>query len=184
MNGLYQKRSRGGFTLIELLVVMAIILMLAGLLFPVLGRMRRKAKETRAAAEVKQLETAWRAVYSDFRGWPTASGIIPGVNQDMSGNHVGFLQGGNSRGVIYMEFDAGSTNSAGAFVDPWWRSTTLTPNNIYQIALGSEGMIHPPQVQNGVAREVGAWARGADGVDDGTMDGNDVMSWDVTRPRR
>jgi len=162
--------TRSAFTLIELLVVVAIIMMLAGLLFPAFNHVREMAKKTKAKTEVKQLETAWRAVLSDYRGW-SAIGAVP-AGRDMDSAAVGFLQGGNSKGVIYMEFDASSTNSAGAFVDPWYHATRA-PNNTYRVALGAAGLITPPHGQ--VSREVGAWSKGKDGAEN-TAD--DVKSWD------
>lgn len=158
------------FTLIELLVVVAIIMLLAGLLFPALTHVREVAKRTKAKTEVKQLETAWRAVLSDNRGWSSIGASPSG--RDMDSAAVGFLQGANPKGVIYMEFDTGSTNSAGAFTDPWYHATRA-PNNIYRIALGAGGMITPPHGQ--ISREVGAWSRGKDGQENTT---DDVKSWD------
>jgi prepilin-type N-terminal cleavage/methylation domain-containing protein len=156
------------FTLIELLVVVAIIMLLAGLLFPAFNHAREVAKRTRAKTEVKQLETAWRAVLSDYRGW-TAAGLSVG-NRNMDSTAVAFLQGGNSKGVIYMEFDGSATNNAGEFIDPWYHATRA-PNNRYRVALGT-GVINPPHGQ--VSREVGAWSLGKDGQENS----NDVKSWD------
>jgi prepilin-type N-terminal cleavage/methylation domain-containing protein len=155
-----------GFTLIELLVVIAIIMLLAGLLFPAYRHVRIVARQTKAKADVKQLDTAWRAVLIDYRGWST---IGSGLHA-MEGTAVTFLQGGNTNGVIYMEFDGASIN-AGRFVDPWFHAIRA-PNNIYQVYLGTGGQITYGAAQ--VARELGAWSLGADGV----QSSDDVKSWE------
>jgi prepilin-type N-terminal cleavage/methylation domain-containing protein len=46
------------FTLIELLVVIVIIAVLAGLIFPVFGKVRRSSLETRALSNLRQIGTA------------------------------------------------------------------------------------------------------------------------------
>ena len=65
--------KRSAFTLIELLVVMAIIGILAGLLFPALGGVRKKARRTQSHSLVTQVETAWMVHFNDFRSFPDAS---------------------------------------------------------------------------------------------------------------
>ena len=170
------KYAKGrAFTLIELLVVVAIIMLLAGLLFPAFTYVREVAKKTKAKAEVKQLDTAWRAVLSDYRTWDPIGGASKG-GKPMDQTLVTFLQGkspANTRGVTYMEFDASSTNSAGAFVDPWYRAKIPYDKNIYWASFGSDGEISPKNVT--IYRDVGAWSLGKDGAA-GTTD--DVNSWD------
>src|SRR4029078_5643846 len=46
------------FTLIELLVVIVIIAVLAGLIFPVFGKVRRSSLEPRALSNLRQIGTA------------------------------------------------------------------------------------------------------------------------------
>ncbi len=51
-------RSRRGFTLIEMLVVIAIIAILAAILFPVFSRARAKTRQTACMSNMKQIGTA------------------------------------------------------------------------------------------------------------------------------
>ena len=49
------------FTLIEMLVVVGIIAILMALMFPVIYAAKEQGKKARARAEIKQIETAWKA---------------------------------------------------------------------------------------------------------------------------
>jgi prepilin-type N-terminal cleavage/methylation domain-containing protein len=62
------RSGRKGFTLIELLVVMAIIIILAGLLMPALGRAREQAIKTACANNLKQLGFALEMYADDNNG--------------------------------------------------------------------------------------------------------------------
>lgn len=62
---------RGAFTLIELLVVIAIIGILAGLLLPVLARVKVKAKVNMAKTEMQGLTTAITQYDSHYSRYPS-----------------------------------------------------------------------------------------------------------------
>lgn len=57
---------RSAFTLIELLVVVAIISLLAAMLFPVFGRARAKAREASSASNLKQIGLAIHQYAQDY----------------------------------------------------------------------------------------------------------------------
>jgi prepilin-type N-terminal cleavage/methylation domain-containing protein/prepilin-type processing-associated H-X9-DG protein len=61
-----KRRIRTAFTLIELLVVVAIVTVLAALLFPVLAQAREKARQTHCLSNMKQLGVATALYTQDW----------------------------------------------------------------------------------------------------------------------
>src|SRR4051794_15411961 len=53
-----ERRSATGFTLVELLVVVALIIILAALLFPVFSQARESSRKARCLTNLKQISTA------------------------------------------------------------------------------------------------------------------------------
>jgi type II secretion system protein G len=72
---MYSKRTRGerGFTLIELLVVIAIIGMLSSVILSSLNGARKKARDARRLADLKQVQTALELYYSDNVAYPVSA---------------------------------------------------------------------------------------------------------------
>lgn len=63
-------RAASAFTLTELLVVIGIIAILVGLLFPIIGRVRRAAYVADTQNEISQLANACNQYYSTFNAYP------------------------------------------------------------------------------------------------------------------
>jgi prepilin-type N-terminal cleavage/methylation domain-containing protein len=61
-----------GFTLIELLTVIAIIAILAGLLFPVMNTVRANARKTQCINNLHQIQQAMKMYKDDWRVYPDA----------------------------------------------------------------------------------------------------------------
>lgn len=59
-------RARRGFTLIEILVVIAIVAILAGILFPVFSQAKAKAQQTSCQSNLKQLGSALQIYIQDY----------------------------------------------------------------------------------------------------------------------
>src|SRR6266853_2673654 len=87
-NGTVLKRNQG-FTLIELLVVVAIIAILAAILFPVFAQARESARKTSCLSNVKQLGLGCLMYSQDYdetlvMGWNFSQ---PGVMRDNGTNY-------------------------------------------------------------------------------------------------
>ncbi len=63
---LHSHRRRAGFTLIELLVVLAIIAILAAILFPVFAQARKKARSITCTSNLRQIGTAMQMYAQDY----------------------------------------------------------------------------------------------------------------------
>jgi type II secretion system protein G len=72
---MYSRRqhTERGFTLIELLVVIAIIGMLSSVVLSSLNGARKKARDARRLADLKQLQTALELYYSDNVAYPASA---------------------------------------------------------------------------------------------------------------
>ncbi|NOX20155.1 MAG: prepilin-type N-terminal cleavage/methylation domain-containing protein [Nitrospirae bacterium] len=68
---LSEKKNQKGFTLIELLVVVAIIAILAAIAIPQFAAYRKKAYNSAAESDLRNLKTTMEATYADNNAYPT-----------------------------------------------------------------------------------------------------------------
>src|SRR5436309_7030957 len=62
----HSERRSPAFTLLELLVVIALIAILAALLFPVFAQAREKARSAACMSNLKQIGSAWMIYTQDY----------------------------------------------------------------------------------------------------------------------
>jgi prepilin-type N-terminal cleavage/methylation domain-containing protein/prepilin-type processing-associated H-X9-DG protein len=116
----YSRRNRGfhlrhGFTLIELLIVMAIIALLAAILFPVFARARENARKASCLSNLKQLGLGFTQYLQDYDGrfpgaaqlqkWENGAHWVKGTNNqaltDGAGNYVAGRTADVTNGAIF-----------------------------------------------------------------------------------
>lgn len=118
------KKQQLGFTLLELLVVVAIIGVLAGLLFPAIGKMQEKGRMATCVNNLKQLHTATMTYVNDHSGYMPRTASEEWLRVDNDGDE----EWGFSRGWVdwWPEWD---TNDSTSKPDPpalgnratvWW----------------------------------------------------------------
>lgn len=121
-------RRTTAFTLIELLAVIGIIAILATFLLPTMRVVFQKAKKVRAQTEIKSIETAVKAYYSDYGKLPQQSssdssfGELAGVDNSQL---MDILRTNNPRKNLYLDIPQNSLVNNN-FVDPWGKQYEIT----------------------------------------------------------
>lgn len=133
------------FTLVEVLAVIAIIGILAGLIFPMVGRSREKARETQAAAGANSIAIALRSFKTSYQKFPipltdpvggndgagattfanlndydkiifTLSGTLPGGGKDDTN-----FPKVNTKKTAFLDLPADYMKEGGFYANPWGR---------------------------------------------------------------
>lgn len=143
-----------GFTLIELLIVIAIIGILAAILFPVFARARENARRSSCMSNLKQLALGMTQYTQDFdERFPLAAyhplpatGNSPTVKQTDS-SYPGYVLGvrDNSgaslvRYLTWMDIIHPYVNSTQVFICPsYWKDNPYTANNPNNLTMATYG---------------------------------------------
>lgn len=110
--------EHAGFTLMEMLTVIAIIAILAGLLFTGVTHAKARARIAQAQAEAREIAKAWKSYYALYGDWPSG---YAGANREMTAAAVQILQGidtvNNPQRVKFLDVDTDTI--ADGFEDPW-----------------------------------------------------------------
>jgi prepilin-type N-terminal cleavage/methylation domain-containing protein len=89
----YRSTRPQAFTLIEMLVVIAIIAILAGILLPVLGGIKVKAKIKQAQMEMVNLAGAIKAYEKEYNRFPGSAKVEQNGNPDFTFGYGGIVTG-------------------------------------------------------------------------------------------
>ena len=120
------KKLKGGFTLVELLVVIVIIAALAGLAAPMVMRQRKKADQTQALSNARQVGMALLDFDSEYGRFPDSS-TSASVATNTGTSEV--TPGSDSNSYFRQLFSAGITNSEEIFYAK--TQYTQRPDNVY-----------------------------------------------------
>jgi prepilin-type N-terminal cleavage/methylation domain-containing protein/prepilin-type processing-associated H-X9-DG protein len=99
---------RRGFTLIELLAVVAIIALLAGILFPVFAQAREKGRQSYCLSNLKQMGMAMMFYTEDFDGfYPPVIGHVGRRPVDFDSSWMGILSPYVKSPAVFIDLSSG-----------------------------------------------------------------------------
>jgi prepilin-type N-terminal cleavage/methylation domain-containing protein len=142
----FPKAKSSSFTLVELLVVISIIGLLAGLGFPAISGAIKAGKKAEVAGMAESIKTAVNAFYSEYSSYPSNNGITDSIFlTNMSTTNT---NGGNLRGIAFLEVPAKFTNEKGLVTPSGFYSRGARSNFFVLIDTGNLGYVNPQSVSS------------------------------------
>jgi prepilin-type N-terminal cleavage/methylation domain-containing protein len=118
---LAQKTENKGFTLVEIITVIAIIVLLAGMMFPVLSSAINRGKAAHTSGLINRLEGALYIYNSDYRDYPPCAGVGGSTLDDNEALLKALIseKGTNAPYASFNEKDTGTVGGKLVLIDGW-----------------------------------------------------------------
>jgi type II secretory pathway pseudopilin PulG len=131
--GFSMRRRNSGFTFVEIIVVLGIIIMLAGLLFPLVGRFKEAGKRTQCLNNLRSLTQAWIAYAGDNDRHICSSGAGPTgwITRAPDPKHIGPVKNGK----LYPYLNS---------IDPYRCPDDLSDPKFSPISYSINGLLNGP----------------------------------------
>ena len=140
------RAPRPAFTLVEMLVVVAIVSLLAALLFPVFGRAREKARQASCTSNLKQIGLALKQYAQDYDGSYPDRAVL-GLS--------GLREASDSQSLPSVL--APYLKSVQVFVCPSGRKELQELGNTYQISTSASVLSNPDLIEGQSATTLLMW---------------------------
>lgn len=177
------KSYRRGFTLIELLVVIAIIGILASIVLASLDSARKKGRDARRVADVKQLQLALELYYDQYNQFPTALS----TSSLVANNFISSIPLDPSSGLAYAYAGLQGSASAAATCGSYHLGAKLENSSNTALSTDTDGMVGGTfgasvtgGSSDGTVCTSGSWAGNTDiAASSGDFDGSASTVYDV-----